>query len=113
MSGRRSHPRFTVVNPWDGAVRVLRAVVVDRAAENELVAVSHAPGVVGEELSLDLLGAGLELTVKVRVLESCPVILSSAVRHKLRLALIDAPVAVSLAGTGGIDGALKDTARTI
>jgi hypothetical protein len=113
MSGRRSHPRFTVVNPWDGAVRVLRAVVVDRTGENELVAVSHAPGVVGEEMSLDLLGAGSNLTFKVRVLESCPVILSSAVRHKVRLALIDAPAPATLATTVGIDAAVKDTAETI
>jgi hypothetical protein len=113
MSGRRSHPRFTVVSPWDGAVRVLRAVVVDRTGENELIAVSHAPGVVGEEMSLDLLGAGSNLTFKVRVLESCPVILSGSVRHKLRLALIDAPDRVSLPSTSGIDAAVEDAAETI
>jgi hypothetical protein len=111
MSGRRSNPRFTVVNPWEGAVRVLRAVVVNRTGENELVAVSQVAGVVGEEMSLDLLGAGSNLTFKVRVLESCPVILSSAVRHKVRLALIDAPA--SLATTGGIEAAVKDAAETI
>jgi hypothetical protein len=111
MSGRRSHPRFTVVKPWDGAVRVLRAVVVDRTAEHELLAVSHAPGVVGEEMSLDLLGAGSNLTFKVRVLDSCPVILSGSVRHKLRLALIEA--ASALARTGGMSAAVEDAAETI
>ena len=111
MSGRRSHPRFTVVKPWDGAVRVLRAVVVDRTAEHELLAVSHAPGVVGEEMSLDLLGAGSNLTFKVRVLDSCPVILSGSVRHTLRLARIEA--ASALARTGGMSAAVEYAAEAI
>ena len=41
MSGRRSHPRFTVATPWDGAMRVLRDVVVDRVERDELLAISH------------------------------------------------------------------------
>jgi hypothetical protein len=87
MSGRRSHPRFTVATPWDGAMRVLRDVVVDRTDGDELMAVSHAPGIVGEEMTLDLLGAGSMLALRVRVLESRPVIISGSVRHRIRLAL--------------------------
>ena len=96
MSGRRSHPRFAVVNPWEGVMRVLRAVVVDRVGENEVLAVSHAAGVIGEEMSLNLLGAGSNLTFKVRVLESSPVIVSGAVRHRIRLELVREPAEVTL-----------------
>jgi hypothetical protein len=87
MSGRRSHPRFTVATPWDGAMRVLRDVVVDRIDGGELLAVSHSPGIVGEEMTLDLLGAGSTLALRVRVLESRPVIISGSVRHRIRLVL--------------------------
>lgn len=90
MFGRRSHPRFAVVSPWEGSVRVLRAVVVNRSSEGELLAVSHAPGIIGEEMSLDLFGSGSSLTFKVRVLDSSPVILAGALRHRIRLELVPA-----------------------
>jgi hypothetical protein len=72
----------------------LRAVVVDRTAENEFLAVSQAPGVIGEEMSLDLFGGGSSLSLRVTVLESSPVILSGSVRHRLRLGMlrVDEPV---------------------
>ena len=52
MSGRRSHPRFSVATPWDGSLRVMRDVVVDRTSANELLAVSQAPGVTDEAMRL-------------------------------------------------------------
>jgi hypothetical protein len=88
MTGRRSHPRFTVGNPWEGAIRVLRDVVVDRTSADELLAVSQAPGVLGETMRLDLMGGGLTVAVNVTVLESRPVIVGGAVRHRIRLGLI-------------------------
>ncbi len=88
MSGRRGHQRFAVNEPWEGTMRVLREVVVDRTADHELVAVSHAPGVIGEEMSLSLLGAAGNLGVRVRVLESRPLIVDGAVRHRVKLALV-------------------------
>jgi len=90
MSGRRSHPRYAVASPWDGAVRVLRNVVIDRPERDELLAVSNAAAVVGEAMSLDLMGGGRSLALKVRVLESRPVIIEGSVRHRLRLALMSA-----------------------
>ena len=96
MSGRRGNPRFAVTNPWEGTMRVLRDVVVDRTAALELVAVSHLPGMVGEELSLVLLGAGTDLGLRVKVLESRPVIVDGAVRYRLTLALVGAPDAGKL-----------------
>jgi hypothetical protein len=90
MSGRRSHPRFVVASPWDGAVRVLRDVVIDRTQPDEFLAVSHSPGVLGEEMSLDLIGAGATLALKVQVLDSRPVIIDGSVRHRIRLRVVDA-----------------------
>ena len=68
-------------------MRVLRDVVVDRTSPDELMAVSGAPGVTGEMMTLDLMGDGRALSLRVRVLESRPVILNGAVRHRLRLGL--------------------------
>jgi hypothetical protein len=113
MSGRRSHPRFVVVNPWEGAVRVLRAVIVDRTGENELMAVSHAPGIVGEELSLDLLGAGVSLTLKVRVLESCPMIVNGSVRHRIRLAMPSGSADEAMPQSSGAQVAVDTAAEPI
>jgi hypothetical protein len=90
MSGRRSHPRFAVVSPWSGAIRILRDVVIDRTDRDELLAVSNAAAVVGEMLSLDLIGGGQNVAIKVRVLDSRPVIIDGTVRHRVRLALPEA-----------------------
>jgi hypothetical protein len=89
MSGRRSHPRFTVATPWDGTVRVLRDVVIQRSGPHEFLAVSQAPGLVGEEMSLDVMGGGASVGLRVRVIESAPMIFNGAVRHRIRLALIN------------------------
>lgn len=91
-SGRRSHPRFAVSDPWAGTMRVLRDVIVDRSNAEELLAVSHVPGIAGETMSLDLLGAGESLRLTVRVIESRPLIVDGSVRHRIRLALVDGAV---------------------
>ena len=87
MSGRRSHPRFAVATPWDGAMRVLRDVTVLRSESDELHAVSHVPGISGEEMTLDLMGAGATLGLKVKVIDSRPMMVEGAVRHRIRLAV--------------------------
>jgi hypothetical protein len=104
MSGRRSHSRFVVANPWDGAVRVLRDVVVDRTDRNELLAVSHVPGIAGEEMTLDLIGGGVVLALQVKVIESRPVIVDGSVRHRIRLGILD-PVQVQVPSPAVVDGA--------
>ena len=90
MSGRRSHSRFAVAIPWSGAIRILRDVVIDRTERDELLAVSNAAAVVGEVLSLDLIGGGKNVAFKVRVIDSRPVIIDGTVRHRVRLALPEA-----------------------
>lgn len=87
MTGRRSHPRYGMGTPWEGAVRVLREVVVDMRGTDELIAVSHSPGVVDEEMFLDLIGEGQNVHVKVRVIDSQPVIVGDTIRYRLRLVL--------------------------
>ena len=87
--GRRSHPRFSVVNPWEGTMRVLRDVVVDRNGDSELFAVSVAPGVVGEEMSLELISGVSRRSLRVRVTDSRPVIVAGGVQHRLQLAMLD------------------------
>src|SRR5215207_9449132 len=87
MSGRRSHPRYAVATPWDGAMRVLRDVVILRSESDELHAVSHVPGISGEEMTLDLIGAGSTLGLKVKVIDSRPMMVEGAVRHRIRLAV--------------------------
>ena len=89
MSGRRSHPRFAVATPWDGAMRVLRDVVIQRSETGELQAVSQQSAIAGEEMTLDLVGGGATIGLKVRVIDSRPMILNGAVRHKIRLALLN------------------------
>lgn len=90
MSGRRSHPRFELSSPWDGALRMLQDVAVERTTEDELLAVSDVPGSTGEEMSLELLGGGTGVLLKVRVIESRPVIVNGRLRHRLRLAILSA-----------------------
>ena len=89
MSGRRSHPRFMVATPWDGAMRVLRDVVIHRADRDELQAVSQVAGIAGEDMTLDVMGAGTTIGLKVRVIDSRPVMVEGAVRHRIRLAVLN------------------------
>jgi hypothetical protein len=105
MSGRRSHARFALANPWKGVIRVLRDAVVNRTERQELLAITHAAAVAGEELSLDLLSGDQNVALKVQVLDCRPVIGDGAVRHRLRLALPGGP------GEGtAIDGTVQDAA---
>jgi hypothetical protein len=89
MAGRRRHERFAPAQPWDGAMQVLKDVIVQRDGEAGLVAIGQAPGVVGEQLTLDLAGGGHVVTCRVRVEESRPVILDGSVRHRIRLGILE------------------------
>lgn len=71
-------------------MRVLRDVVVERTPEGDLLAVCHTPGLDGEEMTLDLLGGGVSAQLRVRVLESRPVIVAGTVRYRLRLRMLTA-----------------------
>jgi hypothetical protein len=88
MSGRRRHERFRPARPWDGQLTVLRDVHVQPEADGHLTALSLAPGVVGEELRLDIASGDRSAALAVRVVESRPVILSGGVRHQVRLQVL-------------------------
>ena len=88
MSGRRSHPRFAVATPWEGAMRVLRDVVISRADSEAVHAVSQVPAVVGEEMTLDVMGAGAVMAMRVKVVESKPLMVQGVVRHQVTLARV-------------------------
>lgn len=88
-SGRRRHERFAPAHPWEGSLSVLRDVVVHREAQGALVAFGGSPGIVGEELTLNVSGAGREAVVRVRVGESRPVMLEGSVWYRLRLDVVD------------------------
>ena len=94
MFGRRSHPRFSITTPSEGTLRVLRDVLVQRAVGDELVAISREAGVVGEILTLEVAErtSGSNVATKVRVIESRPMVLDGAVRHRLRLEQVNPPL---------------------
>ena len=87
----------------------MRDVVVDRTSANELLAVSQAPGVTDEAMRLDLMGGGVTMAVKVVVKESRPVVIAGAVRHRIRLevvqpsALVEPPIDASVNAAAAVD----------
>ena len=89
MSGRRRYERFRPAGPWDGRLSVLRDVHVQEQADGRLVALGHAPGVIGEELRLHLAGGGEAMTLTVKVVESRPVILEGALLHQVELEVLE------------------------
>jgi len=68
---------------------VLRDVVVLEGTDGVVRAISHVPGVSGEHMTLELAGAGAVATLRVRVIDSRPIVLEGAVRHELQLAVLD------------------------
>ena len=113
MSGRRSHPRFAVACPWEGSLKVLKDGVVQRAQREELLAISHAAGVLGEEMTLDLIGSGQTLALKVQVVESRPVIIDGSVRHRIRLRLLEHDAARMLPSQAIVAGVPSSSAEVV
>ena len=95
MAGRRSHPRFAVASQWNGEMRVLRDVAIHRTDEGGFVALSQAPAIAGERMTLHVMGGGESMGMRVRVLDSRPVVIDGAVRHRIRLALDGAAVSAA------------------
>ena len=69
-------------------MRVLRDVILHRSGPEELLAVSQTPGLVGEEMTLDVIGGGLSVALRVKVVDSRPLMVDGAVRHRIRLELL-------------------------
>ena len=90
MSGRRSHARFAVVNPPEGVFRVMRDVLLQRAGDHELIAISREPGLLGEAVVVEFPSDQITDRMRARVVESQPVVVGGSVRHRLRLEAIGA-----------------------
>lgn len=83
MSGRRSHARFAVLRSPEGVLRVRRDVVIQSSAQDQTIALSSDPGIVGEIVVVQ--SALQDAGVQARVLESQPVVVDGGVRHQIRL----------------------------
>jgi len=91
MSGRRSHLRYEVVQSPEGVFRVMRDVLVQSVARDEVVAISREPGILGEAVTLDVSAEEPRSGVAARVVESQPVMVNGTVRHRLRLETVGTP----------------------
>ena len=89
MSGRRSDLRFRIAAAWAGAFRVMRDITVEEHSPGELVAVSAIPAAVDEELTLDVTSSAGTAGYRVKVIDSRPVVIDGAVRHRLRLQMLE------------------------
>lgn len=89
MSGRRKLSRITFLNSL-GVLRISHDVFVERAADNEMIAVSTEPAIPGEELTIVFAANDYQETDAVRVVASRPVFADGALKHELRLRRIEA-----------------------
>ena len=86
MSGRRFYTRFEQGAPAEGRVQVLRDVAVRYdECSGALSIVSDTAGVVGEDLTLAVVGAEGDLELRVQIVTSRPQIISGVLRHRLEL----------------------------
>lgn len=84
MTGRRAHERYCLPQQAEGVLQVLRQVVTARGAGEELTVFSKAPAAVGELMGLEVAGGGRRVSLRVRVLESRPILLNGIVQHRVR-----------------------------
>jgi hypothetical protein len=63
-------------------------VAIERMERQELVAISQAPAVVGEEMFLELFSGSGCIALKVKVLDSRPVVIAGSVRHRVWVAVM-------------------------
>jgi hypothetical protein len=66
-------------------LRVLRDVIVRDAGSDELTVIGRDPAAVGESMTLELAQLDAGSNVSVQVIESRPVLVDGAMRHRLRL----------------------------
>jgi hypothetical protein len=88
MSGRRNHPRVTFLNSR-GVLHVSRDVEIEKAVDDEFVAMSSEPAVPGDVLTIAFSADGSRKTQTVRVTDSRPVVVQGVVKHELRLERVE------------------------
>ena len=97
---RRAYPRFTVTPASEGVVRVLHDVVVQHSTEDEVVVISHEPGVTQAPLNIEFPDSDAEKpqNLNVRVAESKPLLVNGVVRHRIVLRAVDVPPRMKAVG---------------
>ena len=89
MSGRRMNSRLRVEYPWSGTMRLSRQVSIHDATGQGIVVMSATPGVIDEELLLEMVNGEETARLRAKVVESRPVIVDGSVRHRVRLVVDD------------------------
>lgn len=90
MAGRRRHQRFAVSTLVTGVLEVLEDVAMESVEDTQFVITTRSACVVGDHVTLHLAGATGTRSVRVRVVESQLHVVKDDVRHRVRLACIDA-----------------------
>ena len=83
--GRRSYARFNLEPSGHGVLRVLRDVVVEEIASDELMVIGRDAAAVGDALTLELAEFDGSPRLSVRVVDCRPIVVDGALRHRLRL----------------------------
>ncbi len=81
MLGRRSHARLSLESGAEGILTLARDISVRVSGDGQLIAISRDAAAIGERVRVLL--ADDEVDVVAEVLESKPVVLDGAVRHRL------------------------------
>jgi hypothetical protein len=119
MSGRRSHTRFSVMPSSEGHLRIPRDVLLQLAPvprlggnglpTGDLIAISREAGVVGEELTVGVVGTEAP-PCSMRVTDSRPVVVDGAMRHRVLLESVRSGQTVRLPHEAGSAGSNSVTA---
>ena len=70
-----------------------RDVVVEKILDDELIAVSHEPGVAGDVLTITFSVNQVRETVRVLVTASRPRVVNGSLKHELKLKRVDSHAA--------------------
>ena len=88
MLGRRMYHRHLIADTG-GTLQVSSEVTVQRHGQHELIATADEAHMPGEVLSIELVDRSGHDRLRVRVTESCPILMDGSIRHRLRLVPID------------------------
>jgi hypothetical protein len=88
MSNRRVHPRFELPVPCQATLHIVRDVSITRNGRSELVCIGSVKGVVGEEVTLEVLGANGRAAVTARIVESRPLPANGSMRYEMHLQVV-------------------------
>jgi hypothetical protein len=87
MLGRRSYARVMITEGAEGVLRLARDIGLHQRQDGDWTATSRDAGVLGEVVLIDLLDEGV--TVTARIVESRPIVIDGAIRHRLWLRKLD------------------------